>query len=366
MALDEQQAKDREGDPELVSTEGTVDGGIFRVPGGPLRVAAGRRRGAGLGFDDIGKREHGRPSTLHFCDELQRLYGSEDAQVAEGASFAVENWAAAGFWQELEDGLMRIKRERHPHLRLAFFTWHNRVEAQHAGHTMEELEEVYFDPGFSRIEASSGAREVLDAIAGLLGRPEARSPEPARRLVQWLRRSPDGRGVAHDQPRHAPSAHRPRPLLRRQRPAVGVLLPQRLRLRRGRLRRAGDGVRHEAGYVLRQGEITFVLASPLGADHPDNARLVRPRRRRRRTSPSEVDDVAAAYETAVRAGRASGMTPPPTTEDETASTSPPRSAPTATRRTASSTATATGAVRPRLQAARPGPLQPPHASTPSA
>src|SRR4051794_19525020 len=33
------------------------------------------------------------------------------------------------------------------------------------------------------------------------------------------------------------------------------------------------GVRGEAGYVLRQGEITLVLASPLRADHPDNARL---------------------------------------------------------------------------------------------
>src|SRR5262245_2097714 len=28
------------------------------------------------------------------------------------------------------------------------------------------------------------------------------------------------------------------------------------------------GVRHEAGYVLRQGQITFVLTSPLSLDHP--------------------------------------------------------------------------------------------------
>ena len=94
----------------------------------------------------MGKRRHGRPYTLHFCDELQRLYGSEDGQIAEGASFAVENWAAAGFWQELEDGLLHIKATRLPGLKVAFFTWHNRVEAQHAGHTMEELEEVFFEP----------------------------------------------------------------------------------------------------------------------------------------------------------------------------------------------------------------------------
>ena len=58
--------------------------------------------------------------------------GSEDGQIAEGASFAVENWAAAGFWQDLEDGLVKLKG-RIPGLKLAFFTWHNRVEGQHAG-----------------------------------------------------------------------------------------------------------------------------------------------------------------------------------------------------------------------------------------
>jgi len=159
------EGKDREGDPELVSTEGTVDGGTFRFRAAHFEWLLAVGQGLGLGFDDLGKRRNGRPYTLQFCDELQRLYGNEDGQVASGASFAVENWAAAGFWQELEDGLMHIKHERLPQLRLAFFTWHNRVEAQHAGHVMEELEEAYFDPEFSRERFFRGAREVLDAIA---------------------------------------------------------------------------------------------------------------------------------------------------------------------------------------------------------
>jgi hypothetical protein len=158
-------AKDREGDPELVSTEGTVDGGTFRFRAAHFEWLLAVGEGLGLGFDDLGQRRHGRPATLQFCDELKRLYGHPDPQIAEGASFAVENWAAAGFWQELEDGLTRIKADRHPQLRLAFFTWHNRVEAQHAGHTMEELEQVFFDPGFSHARFFQGAREVLDAIA---------------------------------------------------------------------------------------------------------------------------------------------------------------------------------------------------------
>jgi hypothetical protein len=157
--------KDRQGDPELVNTQGTVDGGICRFQAAHFEWLTGVAEGLGLDFADIGKRKQGRPTTLHFCDELQRLYGSDDPQIAEGASFAVENWAAAGFWQELEDGLARIKQTRHPKLRLAFFTWHNRVEAQHAGHTWEELEDVYFQSDFDRAKFFQGGEEILDAIA---------------------------------------------------------------------------------------------------------------------------------------------------------------------------------------------------------
>ncbi|NET08086.1 MAG: hypothetical protein F6K09_03920 [Merismopedia sp. SIO2A8] len=160
-----EEAKDREGDPELVSTEGTVDGGICRFRAAHFEWLLEVVKGLGLNFADIGKRKHGRPTTLHFCDELISLYGSDDPQIAQGASFAVEHWATAGFWQELEDGFMHIKQRRHPHLRLAFFTWHNRVEAQHAGHTLEELEEVYFNLNFDRAKFFQGGREILEAIA---------------------------------------------------------------------------------------------------------------------------------------------------------------------------------------------------------
>ncbi len=159
------ETKDREGDPDLVSTEGTVDGGLFRFRAAHFEWLLAVGEALGLGFDDLGKRRHGRSYTLHFCDELQRLYGSEDDRIAEGASFAVENWAAAGFWQELEDGLLHIKASRLPGLKVAFFTWHNRVESQHAGHTMEELEDVFFSPCFDEKLFFQGAREVLDAIA---------------------------------------------------------------------------------------------------------------------------------------------------------------------------------------------------------
>ncbi len=156
-----EEAKEREGDPDLVSTEGTVDGGLFRFRAAHFEWLLAVGETLGLGFDDLGKRRHGRPYVLQFCDELQRLFGSEDDQIAEGASFAVENWAAAGFWQELEDGLLQIKATRLPALKVAFFTWHNRVEAQHAGHTMEELEDVFFGPRFDETRFFQGAAKSL-------------------------------------------------------------------------------------------------------------------------------------------------------------------------------------------------------------
>ena len=157
--------KDLEGDPELVNIEGTVDGSVYRHRAAHYEWLLGVGEPLGLGYKDLGKRWHGRPTTLHFCDELQRIYGSEDPMIAEGASFAVENWAAAGFWQEIEDGLLKIKKARIPNLRLAFFTWHNRVEGQHAGHVMEELEETYFAPDFDREKFFKGGREMLDGVA---------------------------------------------------------------------------------------------------------------------------------------------------------------------------------------------------------
>src|SRR5918999_2314490 len=61
---------DREGDPALVSTEGTVDGGKFRFQAAHIEWILHFAESIGLTFDDIGKRRHGTPSTLYFCDEL--------------------------------------------------------------------------------------------------------------------------------------------------------------------------------------------------------------------------------------------------------------------------------------------------------
>src|SRR6516162_797526 len=58
------------------------------------------------------------------------------------------------------------------------------------------------------------------------------------------------------------------------------------------------GVKHEAGYVLRQGHITFVLTSSLRANYPDNMRLIFHAEGVKDIS-FEVEDVKHAFEYAV-------------------------------------------------------------------
>jgi len=155
---------DREGDPALVSTEGTVDGGTFRFQAAHFEWLLRFGQPLGLTFDDMGKRRNGTPSTLFFCDELFRLYGSDDYNEAMGAAFAVENWAAAGFWKELIAGLERVKREQVPTLPLAFFTWHDKIEGQHKSHVWDELRECYESPKFREEPFIRTGIKMLDGV----------------------------------------------------------------------------------------------------------------------------------------------------------------------------------------------------------
>jgi len=175
--------KDREGDPELVSTEGTVDGGVYRFSARHFEWLVNVGRAVGLDFDDLGKRKFGRESTLFFCDELARIYGSDDPDVAEGASFAVEHWAAAGFWKQLIHGLDAYKQRECPDLRLAFFTWHDRVEDQHAAHTMDELRGAFERPGFDQQKFLQGAEEMLTGVKVFWDGLETKRKELEREAV---------------------------------------------------------------------------------------------------------------------------------------------------------------------------------------
>lgn len=152
-------------DEEGVATEGTVDGGRFKFGAAHFEWLLRFAKPLGLGFEDVGKPRHATPATQHFCDELLRIYGSEDPSTAEGASYAVEHWAAAGFWKELIAGLTAYRERACPDLPLGFWTWHDRVEDQHAAHTADELDEAYVQPWFDEDRFLAGAARMLDGVA---------------------------------------------------------------------------------------------------------------------------------------------------------------------------------------------------------
>ena len=116
-------------DVEYGGIEGSIEDSKFKFQFAHFEWLLSFAEPLGLGFNDIGKRSLGSPPTLFFCDELIRLYGSEDNVVGAGASFAVENWAASGFWKQLIQGLTHFSKNNSKPLQLAFFTWHDKVEA---------------------------------------------------------------------------------------------------------------------------------------------------------------------------------------------------------------------------------------------
>ena len=150
----------------VFTPEGSVEGGTFRFNAGHFEWLAHFAAALGLEWHEIGKRQFGRPSTLAFCDALMEWYSSCDESTAAGASYAIENWAAAGFWKELIAGLRTIKAERLPELPLGFWTFHDALEDRHAEHTSDELHEAFVKPGFSADRFLTAGEAMLDAVAG--------------------------------------------------------------------------------------------------------------------------------------------------------------------------------------------------------
>jgi pyrroloquinoline quinone (PQQ) biosynthesis protein C len=142
---------------KLGATEGSVEGGVFHFGAGHFEWLYNLAKKLGLSFAEIGQPKHGTNPTLFFCDELIRLYGGDDYQISQAASYAVENWAAAGFC---------LFNERNgTHLPLGFFIWHDQLECQHAAHTQEELEELYFILELDEDSFIRYGNEMLDGVA---------------------------------------------------------------------------------------------------------------------------------------------------------------------------------------------------------
>ena len=151
-------------DPNAVPTEGTVQGGKYRHTAAHFEWLLKFAEPLGLGFNEIGKWHMGNEGTHAFCNGLNEWYGNPDPCVGAGASYAVENWAAAGFWKELIAGLEAYNEQSGKKLNLGFWKWHDMVEDQHAEHTHDELREDFEEPWFDQEKYLEGARHILDHV----------------------------------------------------------------------------------------------------------------------------------------------------------------------------------------------------------
>jgi hypothetical protein len=152
-------------EPDHAGIEGSVQGGVFHFEAGHFEWLWTLGKNLGLTFAEMGHRRNGTPATLFFCDELIRLYGGDNYEISQAASFAVENWAAAGFWKQLIEGFRRYNEKHGSRLPTGFFIWHDRLEAQHARHTQEELEEFYFQTPLAEDDFIRYGNEMLDGVA---------------------------------------------------------------------------------------------------------------------------------------------------------------------------------------------------------
>jgi len=158
---------------------GSVEGRTFATGNAHLNWL--RDAGAAVGLEPtrLGRWEAGSGATHRFLRGLDATYGSHDAMIGAGASFAIECWAASGlgggprleagnFWRQLIRGLEAVNFRRSSEgleaIPLGFFKFHAEIEAGHAVNVWRELEETFASPGFNAKRFLRGGKKALDAI----------------------------------------------------------------------------------------------------------------------------------------------------------------------------------------------------------
>ena len=152
-------------DPALVSTEGTVDGGRFRFGaahfewllrfGRPARTSASTTSAS----DATAPWPRSTSATSSCGSTAPRIRRSPRARASRSST-----GRPPGSGRSSSQGLEAFKARECPDLPLAFWTWHDKVEDQHAAHTDDELAEAFHTPGFDGERFLQGASEMLDGV----------------------------------------------------------------------------------------------------------------------------------------------------------------------------------------------------------
>jgi hypothetical protein len=118
--------------------------------------------GLNLKFEEIGKIWIAQPGTRAFVDSTFKYYASTDQNMALGASFAIENWAANNLWKPWIAGMKKLNATLPKPVNLGYLTYHDAEEEHHSQATLDELLENFREPWFDAGQFLSGAETLLN------------------------------------------------------------------------------------------------------------------------------------------------------------------------------------------------------------
>jgi hypothetical protein len=117
--------------------------------------------GLDLKFEDLGKIWIGQPGTKQFVKTVFDTYASTDQNLAAGATFAVENWAANRLWTPWIAGMRKLNAGLAKQVHLGYLTYHEAEEKHHSQATLDELLEDFSEPWFDSEKFFQGVETIL-------------------------------------------------------------------------------------------------------------------------------------------------------------------------------------------------------------
>jgi 4-hydroxyphenylpyruvate dioxygenase len=302
-------------------------------------------RGLGLSFEDLGKIWIAHPGTRKFVEETFDTYASTDQNLAMGASFAVENWAANALWTPWIAGMEKLNATLEKPIDLGYLVFHEAQEAHHSQATLDELLETFLEPWFDRVRFMEGAEQIL--THGVQAYYESQLAHIPDKDGTWPTAACEPRAV-HRMPADMTHAAVSQNLGPRQTPRVASSeaaqaaamdkdetpsinpLPLKavhhVELLVGNAKQAAyyyrhafgfsqiayagpeTGVRDQASYVLQQGDVRLVVSTPLFPDD-EMAEHLRKHGDGVLDVAFLVDDVDACFQQAVARGARSAREP---------------------------------------------------------
>jgi hypothetical protein len=117
--------------------------------------------GLDLTFEDLGKIWIASEGTKKFVECVFDTYAGIDQNVAQGASFGVENWAANNLWTPWIAGMKKLNETLPKPVNLGYITYHESEERHHSQATIDELFENFMEPWFDAERFIEGAETIL-------------------------------------------------------------------------------------------------------------------------------------------------------------------------------------------------------------